>query len=64
MGAKNTQGLKIQCNNCGYVWFYGSDKPVTSCPRCGYRVRISSPQRINTPASDALITERKNDRLI
>jgi len=64
MGARNESGLKVQCGNCGYVWFYSGSNSVTSCPRCGWRVRISSPQRINTPASDALITERRNDRLI
>jgi hypothetical protein len=61
---RNTSGIKLQCPNDGYVWFYQGDKDVTSCPSCGWRVRVNAPQRINTPASDALITERRGERLI
>ena len=64
MGARNTSGLKVQCGNCGYVWFYNGGNAITSCPHCGYRVRISTPQRVNVPASKALITERKREPLI
>ena len=61
---RNTSGIKLQCGNDGYTWYYTGDKDVTSCPRCGWRVRVRPARKINTPAGDALITERKRDRLI
>lgn len=64
MGRRNENGMKIQCSHCGYVWLTNSEQAITSCPKCGWRVRLRTSQRINTPASDALITERRNDRLI
>ena len=64
MGRRNESGLKIQCSHCGYTWFYNGGNDVTSCPKCGWRVRIRRSTRLNIPASDALVTERKNERLI
>lgn len=64
MGRINSSGMKIQCGHCGYTWFYNGDNAVTSCPQCGWRVRISAPRRFNQPSSNALITEHKRDRLI
>ena len=64
MGKRNESGMKIQCGHCGYTWFYNGGSDITSCPHCGWRVRIAAPRRINTPASNALVTERRNDRLI
>ena len=64
MGRRNLSGLRIQCGHCGYAWFYSGTADITSCPKCGWRVRISAPRRINTPAADALITDRKRERLI
>jgi len=52
MGRKNTSGLKVQCQHCGYVWLTQSQKAITSCPRCGYRVRIRRVTRTNIPATD------------
>ena len=63
-GRKNTTGMKVQCNHCGYTWYYQGDKDVTSCPNCGYRVRIRPARKISTPAGDALLTDRKRERLI
>ena len=42
MGARNMQGMRLSCNHCGYAWLYGGNSHVTSCPRCGWRVRISA----------------------
>lgn len=64
MSPRNVSGLKIQCGNCGYTWYYQGDNDVTSCPKCGWRVRIRPARRINTPAGDALLTEKKDRRLI
>ena len=64
MGIRNTSGIKIQCKHCGYTWFYAGEKDVTSCPKCGWRVRIRPARRISTPAGDALTRSRRNERLI
>jgi len=61
---RNTRGIKLQCGHCGYAWFYTGDRDVTSCPNCGWRVRVRPAQKISTPAGDALLTDRKRDRLI
>ena len=41
MTKRNTDGKKIKCNHCGYIWYTHSEKIMTSCPQCTYRVRIS-----------------------
>ena len=64
MGRRNVSGIAIQCGHCGYRWYYQGDADVTSCPKCGWRVRIRPARRISTPAGDALITDRKRERLI
>jgi len=64
MGRRNESGIKIQCSHCGYTWFYSGEQRVTSCPKCGWRVRIAPAQRINTPAGDALISYRDRGPLI
>jgi len=64
MGSRNESGLKLQCSHCGYVWFYTGERSVTSCPNCGWRVRARASTRLNIPASDSLVTERRNERLI
>lgn len=61
---RNKSGLKLRCGHCGYGWFYRGDKNVTSCPICGWRVRARPARRIATPGGDALLTEKKRDRLI
>jgi len=40
MGARNQRGMVVQCNHCGYKWLTNSERPVTSCPYCGWRVRL------------------------
>ena len=57
-------GIKAQCNHCGHTWIYTGSRDVTSCPYCGWRVRIHPARRISTPGSDALISRRKIDDLI
>lgn len=62
MGRRNVSGMQTQCPHCGYVWFTQSEADVTSCPHCGWRVRLRPSD--GGSASDALITERKRERLI
>ena len=64
MGRRNVSGLLIQCSHCGYSWYYNGNADVTSCPQCGYRVRIRPSRRISTPAGDALLGNQKRERLI
>lgn len=45
MGARNTQGIGLVCNHCSYKWLYQGNSYRTSCPRCGWRVRISATPR-------------------
>ena len=40
MGRRNTSGMKTTCNHCGYTWFTNSESDITSCPNCGWRVRL------------------------
>jgi len=63
---KNLSGMKVKCPNpnCGYTWYYKGSNPVTSCPRCGYRTRVTPSRQISTQGGDALLPERKSDRLI
>jgi len=42
MGRINTSGLPARCDHCGHEWLTKSQAEVTSCPRCGWRVRIRS----------------------
>jgi len=37
--------VKIQCTGCGKTWEYTRDKPVTSCPNCGNRVKTGYAKR-------------------
>ena len=57
-------GIKVHCNHCGYTWLYTGSNEVTSCPKCGWRVRVHSRQRLSTPGGDRLLPKRRNDRLI
>ena len=63
-GRRNESGIKLQCPNVGYTWYYQGDADVTSCHRCGWRGRIRPSRKIATPAGDALLTDRKRERLI
>jgi len=64
MGRKNISGTRIQCLHCGYTWYTQSQADVTSCPRCGWRVRLRPSRRVSVPASRALMTERPRGPLI
>ena len=57
-------GIKAICSHCGHTWTYTGPNDVTSCPACGWRVRVRSAQKISTQGGDALLPERKSDRLI
>ena len=39
-GRTNETGMKIQCKHCGYTWLTQSDRAITSCPNCQWRVRL------------------------
>jgi predicted nucleic acid-binding Zn-ribbon protein len=54
VGRRNESGMKIQCSHCGYTWLTQSERSVTSCPNCGWRVRLAPSRRgeINQPAGD------------
>lgn len=64
MGRKNISGMRVQCQHCGYTWYTHSQEDVTSCPKCGWRVRIRQSRRRNIPAARALTTERSREPLI
>ena len=64
MGRKNESGLKVQCQHCGYSWYTHSQQAVTSCPKCGWRVKIRQSTQQSIPASRALLTERSREPLI
>ena len=64
MGRRNTTGMLVQCNHCGYTWYTQSQAEVTSCPRCGWRVRLRPSRRYNVPAGRALTTARPREPLI
>ena len=64
MGRKNESGMRVQCQHCGYSWYTQSQEDVTSCPKCGWRVRIRPSTRKNIPTSRALLTERPREPLI
>jgi len=51
---KNIRGMKVQCGHCGYTWLTNSERAVTSCPKCGWRVRLRRTRRgeHNIPAGD------------
>lgn len=63
---KNTRGMKLTCPNPDdhYTWYYTGDKDVTSCPRCGWRVRVFPAKRVATRGGDSLLPDSKRDRLI
>lgn len=54
VGRRNESGQKLQCNHCGYQWFYTGDKQMTSCPRCSWRKRVyvSAPGSERRPVDD------------
>lgn len=64
MGRKNLSGMRVQCNHCGYTWYTKSTESVTSCPKCGWRVRIRPAKRQNVPTRRALTTDRPREPLI
>jgi len=64
MGRKNMSGMRVQCNHCGYTWYTHSNNAITSCPKCGYRVRIRRSTRQNIPTRRALTTDRPREPLI
>lgn len=45
MGRRNESGKRLKCSGCGYVWLYTGNNAVTSCPRCGNRVRVFYPSK-------------------
>ncbi len=61
MGRLNTQGTRTQCQHCGYIWLTTSTRDVTSCPSCGWRVRIRDSSQSSTAHSRELLTERSRD---
>ena len=63
-GRINTKGMRIQCQHCGYVWNTQSQEDVTSCPKCGWRVRLRPSRRKSVPASQALTTSRERRSLL
>ena len=50
MVRRNTSGIKLQCSNDGYTWFYQGNADVTSCPKCGWRVRVHPSKQAVTGA--------------
>ena len=64
MGRKNLSGTRIQCNHCGYTWYTQSQEDVTSCPKCGWRVRIRPSRRRSIPARQSLTGSRPREPLI
>ena len=61
MGRRNESGMKVQCQHCGHIWLTNSQRDVTSCPNCGWRVRIRDKPQRSTGHSRELLTERSRD---
>jgi len=59
MASKNTSGMLVQCNHCGYSWYTQSQRDVTSCPNCGWRVRLKLSDR--SSSSKSLTASRQKE---
>lgn len=61
MGKINESGFLTQCNHCGYSWYYNGNRAVTSCPNCGWRVRVTASQQgeVSNPPNITDNTGRK-----
>jgi len=64
MGRKNVSGTRVQCQHCGYTWYTQSQEEITSCPRCGWRVRIREKRSRAASTRQSLTGNRPREPLI